>query len=119
MSDENNGHIEKIDLTIAPEPQAGAPPAQPSPQELLDAVHQFPCEFLIKVIGASSDNFIQRVIAAVIALDILETDVTYTSRHTSGGRHTSVSLTLIAQSSQQVMDIFAAIRQVHGVVMVM
>lgn len=118
MTDEN-GHIEKIDLTIAPEPEAGPPPAQPSPQELLDAVHQFPCEFLIKVIGASSDDFIERVVAAVIALDILETDISYTSRQTAGGRHTSVSLTLIAQSSQQVMDIFAAIRQVHGVVMVM
>ncbi len=116
---DDNGHIEKIDLTIAPAPDPAQPPAQPTPYELLEAVHEFPCEFLIKVIGASSEDFIERVIAAVISVEVLETDVNYTSRTTSGGRHTSVSITLIAQSSHQVVAIFAAIREVQGVVMVM
>lgn len=115
---EQNGHSSEVDITIAPATPA-EPPAQPTPQELLDMVHSFPCEFLIKVIGAAENDFINRVITAVISAEVAETDITYTSRETSGGRHASVSITLIAQSSGHVMSIYAAIRTVEGVVMVM
>lgn len=118
MTDEN-GHVEKIDLSIAKESELETPAQQPTPKELLDAIHEFPCEFLIKVIGSTKDNFIGRVIEALVSIELKETDINYTSRETAGGRHTSVSITVIAQSSQHVMDIYAAIRQVDGVVMVM
>ena len=107
-----------ISAAIAPATPA-EPPAQPTPQELLDMVHSFPCEFLIKVIGAAENDFINRVITAIISAEVAETDINYTSRETSGGRHASVSITIIAQSSDHVMSIYAAIRTVEGVVMVM
>jgi uncharacterized protein len=116
---EENGHIEKIDLSIANQADVEPTTTQPTPQELLDAIHEFPCEFLIKVIGTTKDNFIGRVIEAIVAVELKETDVSYTSRETAGGRHTSVSITVIAQTSEHVMKIYAAIREVHGVVMVM
>lgn len=116
---EQNGHSSEVDLTIVPAPPSDPAPAQPTPRELLDAVHSFPCEFLIKVIGATENDFIGRVVAAVISAEVAETDVNYTSRETAGGRHTSVSITVIAQSSDHVMAIYAAIRTVDGVVMVM
>lgn len=115
---EQNGHSSEVDLTITPA-TPGQEPAQPTAQELLDMVHSFPCEFLIKVIGAAENDFINRVITAVISAEVAETDINYTSRETSGGRHTSVSITVIAQSSGHVMSIYAAIRTVEGVVMVM
>lgn len=115
---EQNGHSSEVDLTIAPA-TPDQPPAQPTPQELLDMVHSFPCEFLIKVIGAAENAFADRVIAAVITADVAETDINYQKRETAGGRHTSISITLIAQSSSHVMSIYAAIRTVEGVVMVM
>lgn len=116
---EENGHSSEVDLTIVPAHPGEAAPAQPTPQELLDMVHSFPCEFLVKVIGASENDFIGRVVAAVIAADVAETDVNYTSRETAGGRHTSVSITLVARSSEHVMAIYATLRSVEGVVMVM
>lgn len=116
---EQNGHSSEVDLTIVPAPANDPNPAQPTPQELLDAVHSFPCDFHIKVIGATENDFIGRVVAAVISAEVAETDINYTSRETTGGRHTSVSIDVIAQSSDHVMAIYAAIRTVHGVVMVM
>jgi putative lipoic acid-binding regulatory protein len=116
---EENGHSSEVDLTIVPAAPSDHHPAQPTPQELLDAVHSFPCDFHIKVIGASDNDFIGRVVAAVINAEVAETDIKYTSRETAGGRHTSVSIDVIAQSSAHVMAIYAAIRTVDGVVMVM
>lgn len=123
MSEQNghsqNGHSSEIDMTIVPAPPSDPSPAQPTSQELLDMVHSFPCEFLIKVIGAAENDFVGRVIAAVITAEVAETDVNYTSRETAGGRHTSVSITIIAQSSDHVLSIYSAIRTVDGVVMLM
>ncbi len=116
---EENGHSSEVDLTIVPAPPTDDHPAQPSAQELLDAVHSFPCEFHIKVIGATENDFIGRVVAAVISAEVAETDIEYTSRETAGGRHTSVSINVLAQSSDHVMAIYGAIRTVDGVVMVM
>ena len=116
---EQNGHSSEVDLTIVPAPPENPDLAPPTPQELLDAVHSFPCEFHIKVIGATENDFIGRVVAAVISAEVAETDIKYTSRETAGGRHSSVSIDVLAQSSDHVMAIYAAIRTVEGVVMVM
>ncbi len=115
---EQNGHDSEIDLSIAPA-SPDQPPAEPSSQDLLDLVHSFPCEFLIKVIGTLENDFVARVITAVMTAEVAETDINYTSRETASGRHTSVSITIIAQSSNHVMSIYAAIRTVDGIVMVM
>ena len=111
---EQNGHSSEIDLTIAPA-TPDQPPSEPSGKDLLDMVHSFPCEFLIKVIGTMENDFVNPVLTA----EVSETDINYTSRETATGRHASVSITVIVQSSDHVMSIYAAIRTVEGVVMVM
>lgn len=115
---EQNGHSSEIDLTIAPA-TPDQPPSEPSGKDLLDMVHSFPCEFLIKVIGTMQNDFVNRVVTAVLTAEVSETDINYTSRETATGRHASVSITVIVQSSDHVMSIYAAIRTVEGVVMVM
>lgn len=89
------------------------------PKELLDEMHSFPGRFVFKAIGRSNDDFAQRIIATVRAALEQEFDAPYELRETSGGRHIAVTIEPWVESSQQVIDVFAAIRDVDGLVMLL
>lgn len=89
------------------------------PQELLDEMHTFPGRFVFKAIGKTSDDFALRVIAVVRATLEQDFDAPYELRETTAGRHVAVTIEPWVESSQQVIDIFAAIRNVEGLVMLM
>ncbi len=89
------------------------------PQELLDDTHSFPCRFMFKVIGRSSDGFALRVIAIVRTTLDQDFDPPYELRETSAGRHISVTIEPWVESSQQVIEIYNAIRELEGLVMLM
>ena len=92
---------------------------QHPPRELLDETHSFPCRFTFKAIGLANDDFALRVVAAVRATLAQDFDAPYELRETSGGRHVAVTIEPWVESSQQVIEIYAAIRNLDGLVMLM
>ena len=89
------------------------------PRELLDEMHSFPGRFTFKAIGLSTDDFALRVVAAVRMTLNQDFDAPYELRETTGRRHVAVTVEPWVESSQQVIDVFAAIRDVEGLVMLM
>jgi putative lipoic acid-binding regulatory protein len=90
-----------------------------TPRELLEKTHQFPGRFAFKAIGVSSDDFAERVVATVRLTLGQQFDAPYQLRETSSGRHVAVTIEAWVESSDQVMEVFAAIRSVEGLVMLM
>lgn len=87
--------------------------------ELLEATHQFPCPFAFKAIGASTDCFVGRVLAAV-KLELSEdAEPPFSSRTTAGGKHTSVTVEPEVDSAAHVIAIYLRIHAVEGIVMMM
>lgn len=93
--------------------------SQLPPQDLLDATHRFPGKFLFKAIGRSDGEFAARVVAVVRETLSHDFDPPYELRHTAGGRHVAVSIEPWIESSEQALAIFARIREVSGLVMLM
>lgn len=87
--------------------------------ELLESVHSFPCVFRFKVIGEASDNFAERVLAAVRAELKEEIELSFTTRTTSGGRHVSVTVEPEMQNADHVIAVYARLRVLEGLVMLM
>jgi uncharacterized protein len=99
----------------SPEIGMGPLPMDPIPHEdLLTAQHEFPGVYRIKAIGSTDGDFVARVIEAA-ALELSgPSDVDYSVRETSGGRHTAVTMDLTVQTPAQVRAIYARIREVEG-----
>jgi len=89
------------------------------PQELLEATHEFPCEFMFKAIGANQDGFVELVVAGVREVLGLEVDPPYEIKQTSGGRHLSLTITPQVESAAQVLAIYERIRTIDGLVMML
>lgn len=87
--------------------------------DLLNATHSFPCEFTLKVIGQSSDDFIDRCVEAVRVVALHSPDIPYTTRSTPNGRHISITMQPTIDSAEQVLQVYASLRDVEGVVMAM
>lgn len=87
--------------------------------ELLNATHTFPCEFTLKIIGKSTEDFADRCAAAVNSVLPTAQDIPVSLRSTPNGRHTSVTLLPKLSSAEQVLEVYECIKQVDGVVMTM
>ena len=87
--------------------------------ELLNATHDFPCAFTIKVIGKASDEFVAKVVDTVSTISEATDEIPYTTRATPNGRHIAITLEPTLQSAEQVLLVYARIRTVKGVVMTM
>lgn len=66
----------------------------------------FPCEYPIKVIGQDADNFFEFVIDLVTrhAPEVMPHE--FTVNRSSGGKYLSVSVTIIAESREQVNALY-------------
>ena len=84
--------------------------------DLLNATHQFPCAFIIKVIGVDQNDFVSRVVDTLLHFD---PEVTYQTRSTPNGKHVAVTLEPQLQSAEQVLLVYERMRSVEGVVMTM
>ncbi|MDB5350965.1 MAG: hypothetical protein JWN86_2212 [Planctomycetota bacterium] len=93
----------------------------PSPSEdLLDAHHTFPGPYTIKAIGSTEGGFPARVVAAAVReLGVAEGNLESSVRATSGGRHVAVTLNLTVQSAEQVRAIYANIRELDGLTLLL
>ncbi len=87
--------------------------------ELLEQTHTFPGPFMFKAIGKGENGFVARVVAAVREELASPDDPPYKFREATGGRHVSVTLTPVVQTGRQVLDVYARIRKVAGLVLVM
>ena len=87
--------------------------------ELLESRHAFPCHYTFKVIGSAADNFTARVVACVRNELLMETDPPFSLRNTEHGRHVSVTLEPMCNSSQQVLAIYSRLSGIDGLVMLL
>lgn len=85
--------------------------------ELLEKHHQFPGPYTFKVIGFGGEGFAEDVAAAAeTVLGPLDRDACLRLRPSSGGKYLSVTLEVEPASAKQVLAIYAALRLVEGVV---
>lgn len=85
---------------------------------LLTGNHTFPGPYRLKVIGENSPAFQERVVdAASATLDrpVLEVQV----RPSAGNKHVGLTLTLGVNDADEVLKVYAALRALPGVRMVL
>ena len=87
--------------------------------ELLESTHLFPGVYKIKAIGRADDNFESRVIEAVCSHLPARSDLDYSVRSTPGGRHVAVTLDISVQTAEQVRAIYAEIRELDGLTLLL
>lgn len=88
-------------------------------RELLDAVHNFPCQYVFKAVGLADDEFVSRVVVTIRETLELEFDPPFETRETPAGRHVSVTVTLSVQSSDEVLLIYERMSGITGLVMLL
>jgi len=80
---------------------------------------EFPTEFSIKVVGAF-DSDLEALIVAVVRQNNVDIELTkITSRQSSGGKYTSFTVTLTAESQEQLDNIYRALSGNEQVLMVL
>ena len=87
--------------------------------ELLNATHDFPCPYMIKVIGLSADGFVERIVEAVQEALGDDDEPAYTLRRTPGGKHVAITLEPVVASAEDVLIVYESIRAVSGIVLTM
>lgn len=85
--------------------------------ELLNATHEFPCDFTIKVIGQSDDDFVARVVETVQDAATTEERIPYQTKVTPNGKHVSVTMEPHLVSAEEVLFVYDQVKSVRGVVM--
>ena len=88
-------------------------------RDLLEATHTFPGTYTFKAIGASDDHFVGRVVAAVRSELGEEVEPSFSTRSTSGGRHVCVTIEPPVADADEVLLIYASLRQVEGLVLLL
>lgn len=92
---------------------------EPPLTELLDTTHDFPCPFTFKVIGKDERGFAARVVAAIREAVCLEADPEFRVRGTRNGRHVCVTVEPEVPHSDAVLETYARIKTIEGVVMIL
>lgn len=84
-----------------------------------ESLMQFPCDFAIKVMGQATDNFYDLVLEIVRhhCQDFAENAVT--TRPSKGGNYISVTVTIVAQSRQQLDALYQELSGHERVLMVL
>ena len=89
------------------------------PHLLINSTHEFPCSYLFKVIGHDVDNFVGRVVQAVRQELDEAMEPPFHSRKSSNGKHVSVTIEPIVESSHQVIAIYAKLQSLDGLKMLL
>jgi putative lipoic acid-binding regulatory protein len=87
--------------------------------DLLESSHTFPGVYPIKAIGQADGDFAERVIAAVAEELASRSEIDHVIRATPGGRHVSLTLNITVQNAEQVRAIYAKIRDVEGLTLLL
>lgn len=87
---------------------------QQSPEDLLE----FPCQFQFKALGVAGEDFKQKILFAVGQHAAVAQDAVH-CRPSAKGNYQSVSVLLNLHSYRQLTAIYAAMRQVPGLKMLL
>ncbi len=93
--------------------------AKPPPIDLLHSTHTFPTDYTFKVIGSVENAFVDRVVAAARQAAYDSTKLQHSTRHTEGGKHVAVTLSVHAPSAEAVLEIYHALAKLEGLVLLM
>ncbi|MBX3441703.1 MAG: DUF493 domain-containing protein [Planctomyces sp.] len=85
--------------------------------ELLEATHVFPGPYMFKVVGHTSDNFVGRVVSTVRCGLPEDLEPAFSTRRTANGRHVCVTIEPELPTAEAVIELYARLRDVDGVVM--
>ena len=88
-------------------------------EELLESIHTFPGQYQIKVIGRADQEFETRVVEAIASEVVSISEFDYSVRNTPGGRHVALTFDVTVQSAEHVRNIYAKIREVDGLTMLL
>ncbi len=88
-------------------------------KELLESTHNFPCQYMIKVIGKAENDFQSRVVAAVREALSWEFDPPFETRETAGGRHISITFDLKMETSDEVLLTYHELMKTEGLIVLL
>lgn len=86
--------------------------------KLLDSlkdIHDFPCEFVFKVIGDNAPGFVSKCVQGVINILGPGTEVDVKTRESSKKNHVSVTLKTKVENAENVVRVFSILNQLEGV----
>lgn len=95
---------------------SSAPLPKAEALKLLEDHHQFPGPYTFKVIGLWEDEFVSAVKEAAAGVLEKAGDCKVSTRPSSKGRYVSISLDTTMRDSAHVLEMYAALREVEGVV---
>lgn len=77
---------------------------------------EFPCQYPVKAMGPNHDDFLQQVTETVKqhAPEVSAESVNY--KVSSNAKYRSVTVLVMAQSKQHLINIYQAVREIEGVV---
>jgi putative lipoic acid-binding regulatory protein len=102
------------------EGDTGSPEARRRAIELLEANHVFPGDVSVSVIARNEDDVASRILAAVDAVLGQPLAADAHERHPSSqGKYVSHRLNVRCASAETVLDLFARLRAVDGVITVL
>ena len=88
--------------------------------DLLEATHDFPGNYLLTVVVRSDEKVTADVMAAASAhLAATLPASALTTRPSKGGKYLSLRITIPCESAQQVLDIYARVKDVTGVMTIL
>lgn len=93
--------------------------SQLPPIELLKSTHTFPTTFVFKVIGSADEAFLARVLAAARQSAGLSSDPEFTVRQSSNGKHVAVTLAIVTESAEKVLEIYQGLSGLEGLALLM
>jgi uncharacterized protein len=87
--------------------------------ELLESTHTFPCPYMFKVIGLAESNFVGRTLQAVRRVLPPDNEPPFSTRHTAGGRHVSVTIEPTLEGADDVLAIYRELVELQGLVLLL
>lgn len=81
----------------------------------LNQTHEFPGRFMFKIIGENSPELVAGVVQAAVTVLGPKVMPTVTTRESAHGRHQAITMVVDVQSAEGVLDVYAALRTVSGV----
>ena len=88
-------------------------------RELLESTHQFPCAFVFKAVGRAENDFAGTVISVVREALGQDFDPPFETRETPAGRHVAVTVSPWVETPDDVLLVYAQIRRIQGLVLLM
>ena len=83
--------------------------------EVLKQVHQFPGPYVFKVIGENTPEFVARVVQVAVVVCGPRSRPNVSIRHSKGGKHQSITLTVKVDNAERVLDIYEGLQGLVGV----